>query len=325
MRIAGAPVGTIVGESGPPASRRRSPWRSTARPSSPSTPTRRARSGSQSVIGEKFVDCNPGLRPPEADANTWRGPGAGTLLPAGDQHQLASRLRHRPGHLARARQRAVRPDPQRAGHWAGRSGGGPERGHPPGGPGPGLHRSCAADPGSGEPRAGRAGHGFRHRPRPLAQFKRQLAGFVVHANTTAVASAARATDIQRSFHLLPTFLARSAPADGRSGVAGRSGNARVQLAQPGGVGINSQYAESGWPFASATRTSLINLGRSAVEPSNPHCWPRFRWTDAWSDWAAPRSPAPPCSTTLLSSLKGDRWHPGSDGPAAQRGWRHERV
>ena len=39
----------------------------------------------------------------------------------------------------------------------------------------------------------------------------QLAGFVVQANTTAVASAARATDISRSFQLLPQFLRQLRP------------------------------------------------------------------------------------------------------------------
>src|SRR6202035_1648628 len=47
--------------------------------------------------------------------------------------------------------------------------------------------------------------------KPLAQFKKQLAGFVVHANTTSVASATRAADEARSFHLLPGFLRQLRP------------------------------------------------------------------------------------------------------------------
>ena len=41
--------------------------------------------------------------------------------------------------------------------------------------------------------------------------KRQLADFVVQANTTSVASASRAADISRSFQLFPTFLRQLRP------------------------------------------------------------------------------------------------------------------
>ena len=46
---------------------------------------------------------------------------------------------------------------------------------------------------------------------PLARAKHQLKDFVVQANTTSVASAARAADISRSFQLFPTFLRRLRP------------------------------------------------------------------------------------------------------------------
>ena len=46
---------------------------------------------------------------------------------------------------------------------------------------------------------------------PLAKVKSQIAGFVTHANTTSVASAARARDISRSFQLFPQFLRQLRP------------------------------------------------------------------------------------------------------------------
>ena len=46
---------------------------------------------------------------------------------------------------------------------------------------------------------------------PLARVRRQLADFVVQANTTSVASAARAADISRSFQLFPSFLRQLRP------------------------------------------------------------------------------------------------------------------
>ncbi len=46
---------------------------------------------------------------------------------------------------------------------------------------------------------------------PLARDREAIKQFVIQANTTSVASAARATDIARSFHLLPSFLRQLKP------------------------------------------------------------------------------------------------------------------
>src|SRR5205085_5997748 len=46
---------------------------------------------------------------------------------------------------------------------------------------------------------------------PLAKQRRALADFIVQANTTASASATRATDIKRSIQLLPGFLRQLKP------------------------------------------------------------------------------------------------------------------
>lgn len=99
--------------------------------------------------------------------------------------------------------------------------------------------------------------------KPLAQFKQKLSGFVIHANTTSVASAARAADEARSFHLLPTFLRQLRPLMADLGTFADQGTPLFNSLIQASSGINSQYQQLA-PFARATRTSLINLGRAAA-------------------------------------------------------------
>src|SRR5205807_9271892 len=100
--------------------------------------------------------------------------------------------------------------------------------------------------------------------KPLARFKQKLAGFVTHANTTSVASAARATDEARSFHLLPEFLRQLRPLMADLGSLADQGTPLFTTLSQAAPSINSQHQYLP-PFASAPRTSLINLGRSAVQ------------------------------------------------------------
>lgn len=99
---------------------------------------------------------------------------------------------------------------------------------------------------------------------PLAKLKRELTGFVVQANTTSVASAARATDIARSFHLLPGFLRQLKPLMTDLGSLADQGTPVFNTLSQAAPSINSQWEELA-PFARATRTSLIALGRSAAQ------------------------------------------------------------
>ena len=64
--------------------RPRSRLESTTRASRRSTPTRPARSGPQSLIGENYVDCDPGTLVVAAAAEDRKRPRQGQLLPAGD-------------------------------------------------------------------------------------------------------------------------------------------------------------------------------------------------------------------------------------------------
>jgi ABC-type transporter Mla subunit MlaD len=99
---------------------------------------------------------------------------------------------------------------------------------------------------------------------PLARVKRELQGFVVQTNTTSVASAARATDIARSFHLLPGFLRQLRPLMADLGSLADQGTPLFTTLSQAASSIDSQWEKLA-PFARATRTSLIALGRSAVQ------------------------------------------------------------
>jgi phospholipid/cholesterol/gamma-HCH transport system substrate-binding protein len=99
---------------------------------------------------------------------------------------------------------------------------------------------------------------------PLARDRQAIKGFVVHANTTSVASAARATDIARSLRLLPPFLRQLRPlmAD-LAGLADQGTPLFASLNQSA-TALARQYQNLA-PFAAVARKSLIALGASAVQ------------------------------------------------------------
>jgi ABC-type transporter Mla subunit MlaD len=99
---------------------------------------------------------------------------------------------------------------------------------------------------------------------PLARERRQLAGFVVGANTTAVASAARARDISRTFNLLPTYLAQLRPLMADLQQLADQGTPLLTSAGQSAQALGRQFGNL-VPFASAARTSLINLGNAAQQ------------------------------------------------------------
>jgi phospholipid/cholesterol/gamma-HCH transport system substrate-binding protein len=99
---------------------------------------------------------------------------------------------------------------------------------------------------------------------PLAQVKRQLGDFVVQANTTSVASAARAADISRTFQLFPSFLRQLRPLVADLGTLADQGQPLMaSLAQSAGA-VSRQF-ENLAPFAKAARPALIDLGSSSQQ------------------------------------------------------------
>lgn len=99
---------------------------------------------------------------------------------------------------------------------------------------------------------------------PLAQDREAIREWVIQANRTSVASAARATDIAASFHLLPSFLRQLRPL--MADLAGFSDQATPALnaLSQSAPALAAQYEELA-PFADVARRSLIALGSAAVK------------------------------------------------------------
>jgi ABC-type transporter Mla subunit MlaD len=103
---------------------------------------------------------------------------------------------------------------------------------------------------------------------PLARDRQALADFIVQANTTSVASAARASDIQRTFQLFPQFLRQLQPLMVDLGQLADQGTPLLTSLGQSASDLTRQFTNL-TPFASAARTSLIDLGNSAAQ-SQPY-------------------------------------------------------
>jgi ABC-type transporter Mla subunit MlaD len=99
---------------------------------------------------------------------------------------------------------------------------------------------------------------------PLARARKQIADFVVQANTTSVASAARANDIARSLQLLPGFLRQLRPLMVDLGSLADQGTPLFTSLDQSATALGRQFVNL-VPFARAARTALIRLGASAVK------------------------------------------------------------
>ena len=99
---------------------------------------------------------------------------------------------------------------------------------------------------------------------PLARDRAAISRFVVGANTTSVASATRAADIQRTFQLFPAFLQQLRPLMADLGVLADQGTPLLNELGRGASDLGREFKNL-TPFAKVARTSLINLGASAAE------------------------------------------------------------
>jgi ABC-type transporter Mla subunit MlaD len=97
---------------------------------------------------------------------------------------------------------------------------------------------------------------------PLARERRQLAGFVTQANTTAVASAQRSADITRTFSEFPSFLRQLRPLMADLGTLADQGTPLMTSLGQSASAVGQQFANL-TPFAVKARTALIDLGASA--------------------------------------------------------------
>lgn len=104
---------------------------------------------------------------------------------------------------------------------------------------------------------------------PLAQDQQAIKQWVLSANTTSVATAVQANNTARSFHLLPSFLQQLRPlladlgalADQATPVLNASAQAAPALALQNEALVNPFRATTG--FADIARRSLISLGQAA--------------------------------------------------------------
>jgi ABC-type transporter Mla subunit MlaD len=103
---------------------------------------------------------------------------------------------------------------------------------------------------------------------PLAKQRRALADFIVQANTTAVASAQRASDISRSIQLLPGFLRQLRPLMVDLGTLADQGTPVASELNASASALGREFTEL-TPFAKAARTSLIALGDAAAKSQGP--------------------------------------------------------
>jgi ABC-type transporter Mla subunit MlaD len=99
---------------------------------------------------------------------------------------------------------------------------------------------------------------------PLARAKQQLSDFVVQANTASVASASRAADISRSFKLFPSFLRQLRPLVAELGRFADQGTPLMQSLAQSAADVSRQF-QNLIPFAKAARPSLIDLGRESQQ------------------------------------------------------------
>jgi ABC-type transporter Mla subunit MlaD len=216
----------------------------------------------QSLIGEKYVDCEPGSRSSPALVKITSGPGSGTyLLPLANtsspvDSDIVQDISQQP-----VRQRfALILDELGTGLAA--------RGSDLNNV---IHR---ANPALGQTDKvlqilARQNHVLARLSSesdavlaPLARARRQLSDFVVQANTTSVASAARAADISRSFQLFPSFLRQLRPLVTDLGQFADQGTPLMaSLAQSAGA-VSRQF-QNLTPFAKAARPALIALGNES--------------------------------------------------------------
>lgn len=99
---------------------------------------------------------------------------------------------------------------------------------------------------------------------PLARERDQISTFVTQANATSVASAQRAADISKTFHLFPTYLRQLKPLLADLGVLADQGTPLMTTLAKSASALGEQFANL-TPFAQKARTALIDLGNASAQ------------------------------------------------------------
>ena len=254
----------------------------------------------QSLIGEMYVDCEPGTTAAPALHRIARGPGAGS-------YYLPVVRTHSPVDFDIAQDIYREPVAQRLAIILNELGTGlAARGSDLNAV---IHR---ADPAlgntdqvlkilAGQNRAlAKLATDSSAVLTPLASQRKALADFVVQANTTAVASATRAKDISSSIRLLPGFLKQLKPLMVDLGTLADQGTPLASELGSSASALGREFTEL-TPFARAARTSLINLGASAAQSQGPllATLPLDQQLEQLGNQAAPAATLLDCLTASL--------------------------
>jgi ABC-type transporter Mla subunit MlaD len=140
---------------------------------------------------------------------------------------------------------------------------------------------------------------------PLARERKQISGFITQANTTAVASAARAQAISQTFHKFPSYLAQLRPLMTDLGKLADQGTPLMTSLGQSAAALGQQFANL-TPFAAQARTALINLGAAAQksQPSLLATQPLANRLKALGDAGAPAAGNLQKLTTSLDNTGG---------------------
>ena len=135
---------------------------------------------------------------------------------------------------------------------------------------------------------------------PLARAKHQLSDFIVQANTTSVASATQAANIARSFRLFPSFLRQLRPLVADLGKLADQGTPLMNTLAQSASAVSRQFQNLA-PFAKAARPALIELGNSSQksQPALLATIPLAKRLDRLGTQAVPTAKS---LNTLTSSL-----------------------
>ena len=132
---------------------------------------------------------------------------------------------------------------------------------------------------------------------PLAKTRSSLAGFVVHANTVATASATQSVQLAQSIKLLPPFLEELKPLMADLGQLASQGTPVVKDAGSSAAALDAEF-KALVPFASSARRQSRT---SATPPSSPRARSSVRWAlpTSWRTsappWSRPRRRCRSCS------------------------------
>ena len=135
---------------------------------------------------------------------------------------------------------------------------------------------------------------------PLARERKQISGFITQANTTAVASAARAQAISETFRKFPSYLAQLRPLMTDLGTLADQGTPLMTSLGQSASALGQQFANL-TPFAAQARTALINLG-AAAQTSQPSLLATQPLADRLKALGAAGAPAATNLQKLTTSL-----------------------